>query len=123
MPTLRPRACATSMRCAHDHLTASIEGTSASTVKGMWKVPFTTRAGAVSTSRTDSHFHDAVALVRKQIVGLHNLVEPKRVGHEFVKREALRVHHAHQAAHPLLASRAERRDDRLVGKAGADRVE
>ena len=42
---------------------------------------------------------------------------------EIAEREALGRDDAHQAPHPLLAARTQRRDDRVVAEAGGERVE
>src|SRR5262249_47598411 len=81
------------------------------------------RTAAPRASGPDGDLHDAVALVREEVVGGLDLGKGEGVCHELTEREALRGDDAHEPPHALLAARAECRDDRVFAEARREWLE
>ena len=61
--------------------------------------------------------------VAEQLVGLLDPVEREAMRDHRRKIDPARGHDLHQAAHAFLAAGAQRRDDRVISKAGGESVE
>src|SRR5690242_15182646 len=66
------------------------------------------------------HLHHTIAARAEQLVRLPDLVEREPVRHQRCRIEPPRADHVDQPPHPLLAARAERRDDPVVAQAGRE---
>ena len=70
----------------------------------------------------DGDLDHTVAPLAEELIGVDDVVQRKRVRNERNEVKASVPHELHQLAHPLLATRAERRDDLLVRKARGKRL-
>src|ERR1051325_7083407 len=73
-------------------------------------------------SRRDGHFHDTVAALAEEPIGGGDVGELEAVRDERTKVETAAANHVEQAAHPLLAAGAKRRDDAVVGQSRSERL-
>src|SRR4051812_18276601 len=71
----------------------------------------------VGGSGPDRDLDHLVALVAEELVGVLDLIQREAVGHEPAEVDAAVTDQLHQLAHPLLAARAQRREDLLVADA------
>jgi hypothetical protein len=81
------------------------------------------RPPAHTRSRRDRNLDDAILLAGEQLIRLFDSVEREMMSHERPKIQALGLEHAHQATHPLFATRTQRRDDPVITKPCRKRVE
>src|ERR1051326_8463088 len=75
-----------------------------------------------SSLRRDGDFYHAVATLTEEPICLGDVVELEAMRDERTKVEATAANHVEQAAHPLLAAGAKRRDDAIVGQSGPERL-
>ncbi len=71
-------------------------------------------------SRLDRHLQHPIPLVRKQLVGGHNVVELELVSYHQTQVDAARGYDVHKPTHALFAARAQRGDDAVVAQAGSE---
>src|SRR5580765_6900316 len=70
-----------------------------------------------SISGANRDLNDAVPALAKELVGLDDPVQRKRVRQQWPQIQATVANQLHQPAHPFFAARAERRDNLVVGQA------
>src|SRR5579863_4170087 len=85
---------------------------------GGWIPPAPKTAdGPLLHLRLDRDFDYPVETAAKQLVGVHNFVQGKRVRDKRNKIQAAVTHKFHQPAHPLFSAGAKRCNDLLIGQA------
>src|ERR1043165_7166470 len=80
------------------------------------------KSGMASSSRGDRDFHHAIAALPEEPIGRGDVVELEAMRDERTKVAATAANHVEQAAHPLLAAGAKRRDDAIVGESRSERL-
>ena len=68
-------------------------------------------------SRCDRHLQYPIPLIRKQVVGLFDLIDFEAMGHHGLEADTSGRDHIHQTPHAFFSSRAERGDDQVIAQA------
>ena len=71
-------------------------------------------------SRRDGHLQHAILLMAEQLISLLDLIELEPMRNERSQVDTSRGDRRHKPPHALLASWTKRRDDRKIGKTGAE---